>query len=167
MGSSLLWKNTGLFSITAGELTIQCSTVEFKSVLTKNSGTVFAMEVPVGNTSFSGSEADGDCTSSTSGPVKMTVNSKLCVESVKSTDTVTITGCGTNVTFTWTFTVFGPCKYKTASITGTFVTQADAAVTLKDQLYEREEGGLFCPSEWVTELALGLTTTNETTLSLS
>ncbi len=167
VGSSLIWKNTGPLRITASTgMLVECTSAELAATVTKNSGTKFAMELFVSNSAFTGTEVNSLCTTNGYGPFKLTVNSKLCAES-NTSDKVTITGCGVNVTWTWSYSIV-TCKYIAASIGGSFVTQADGTVGFLEQPYTLEEGSFaFCPSAWILDLDVALTTTNGTTLLIS
>jgi hypothetical protein len=144
-GTSMQTRSTGEFKV-EGAFSVSCTNTVLNGTLTGNTGTKIKDEVPVGSASFTGTGTGGDCTSAL-GATKVTVNSKLCMETVTSTDNVVITGCGGNVTFTLEVTGTGACKYSTASITGTFKTNAAATVNVAKQPAKKEEGGFFCPAE--------------------
>jgi hypothetical protein len=92
---------------------------------TANENGTVAGEIPALNRSFTATGVNGDCTSSFLGPVKPTVNSKLCLHVAKGTDAGTVTGCaGAPVTFTLNVTNLGLlCRYETPSVAGTITTE--------------------------------------------
>lgn len=143
VGTSITAKSTSTSSLTT---MFGCSSAHFRGKITWNSGTQIKGEVPGGFALFTSTGASGDCTSIT-GDVRVTVNSNLCFETVKGTDNVTFTGCGaTPFTLTATFTQGGyVCKYRAASVTGAFATNANATTNISEQPLEREEGGFMCP----------------------
>ncbi len=130
-----------------GAVTVTCSKSVLKGEVTKNESNVIESKVPAGSASFTGTSGTGtECSSNLFGaPTLVTVNSALCL-TVKAVpaDTVTITGCGANVVFTLNLTGNGPCKYSTASVSGTFTT-GSALTTVSEQEYKLVEGGFFCP----------------------
>ncbi|MGN6588664.1 MAG: hypothetical protein ACTHKT_14520 [Solirubrobacterales bacterium] len=160
VGSSIEGKNTGNTEFTGG-FNVVCSTAVLKGTVTGNSGTKIKGEVPAGSAVFTGTSTGGDCTSAL-GATKVTVNSKLCLETAAE-DKVAVTGCGANVTFTLEVTGTGPCKYSTASVTGTYKTSAAATVNVENQAAKKEEGGVFCPSEGVLKMDFDLYTTGGST----
>ncbi|HET9676673.1 MAG TPA: hypothetical protein VFP21_04105 [Solirubrobacterales bacterium] len=132
---------TGGFNVTCNEATIS-------GTLTENSGTSIKGEVPVGGATYTG-EGGTDCTSAL-GAVKPTVNSKLCLASIKGTDTLTIDGCGAAITFTLAVTAGPTCKYEAATIVATFTTgmPADGIIHISEQPAKGEAGNSFlCPTE--------------------
>jgi hypothetical protein len=166
VGSSITFKNTGNIFFT-GAATLACETGDLKGTVLVNTGTRIKSEVPLGGTSFTGTGTNGDCTSSL-GPFRMIMNSKLCMETITGTDTWRIIGCGsTNITFTLEFTGLGTCKYTKERLNSAYTTSADATINVSKEPYVKEEGGAFCPSEGQLDMDLDLTTTDGTTLLIS
>jgi hypothetical protein len=165
VGASITGKNTGE-TVFTGAFNVRCTVAHLTGTLTANTGTKIKGEIPLGNSKFTGTGTNGDCTSAL-GNVGVTVNSKLCLESVTGQDNVVTTGCGGSVVFTLEITGTGPCKYSTASVTGSFVTNVDAAVTVSEQEAKKSEGGIFCPSSGKLDMVFDLQTTDEKTILLS
>jgi hypothetical protein len=168
VGTSIVWLHTGQPTIT-GSVQITCSELRLASVITVNNGTQIKGEVPVGSAKYSGTGTGGDCTSNLfASPAAVTVNSKLCFETVSKTDNIAITGCGANISFTINITGSGPCKYSSAKNTATFRTgDEDATFTVLDQVDTEVEGGFFCPSSVKTDYDLDAVTTDGTTVTIS
>lgn len=168
VGSSLVWLHTGQPTIT-GSVTVTCSELRLSSKVTVNTGTQIKGEVPVGSAKYSGTGTSGDCTSNLFGsPAAVTVNSKLCFETVTGTDNVSITGCGANLTYTINITGSGVCKYSSAKNTATFRTgDEDATFTVLEQVDALEEGGFVCPSSVKTDYDLDAFTTDGSTVTVS
>ncbi|MGN6558122.1 MAG: hypothetical protein ACTHLH_08955 [Solirubrobacterales bacterium] len=161
VGTSITGINTGVTKFT-GPFNVECDHDHLTGVVTKNTDAEFEGEIPIGNAQFNGTAAGTDCTSAL-GATKVTVNSKLCLKQVAGTDTVNTTGCGGNVTFTLEITGTGPCKYSTASVSGTFTTNSTpATATISEQAAKKEEGGIFCPGEGKLDLVFDLHTTGKT-----
>ncbi|HET9676043.1 MAG TPA: hypothetical protein VFP21_00900 [Solirubrobacterales bacterium] len=165
VGSSILAKNTGNV-VFSGGFEASCSNAELAGTVTANTGTSIKAEIPVGGAKFSGTGASGDCTSAL-GDFSVTVNSKICEETVKGTDTDTITGCGAPLTYTLTVTSGLACKYSAASVSATFLTGKDATLNVEKQTVKKEEGSILCPSEGSLSVDFDQTTTNGETLLIS
>jgi hypothetical protein len=160
VGTSITGHNTGETLFT-GAFNVRCTTAHMTGTVTANSGTSIKGTIPVGSAVFTGTGANGDCTSAL-GNVKVTVNSELCLETVTGSDTVKTTGCGgAPVVFTLEVTGTGPCKYSTASVLGTYVT-GEATILISEQAAKKSEGGFFCPSEGKLDLHFDLYTTGAT-----
>ena len=96
------------------------------------------------------------------------MNSKLCLHASNASDNVTVTGCGAAVTFSLNVTGVTTCRYSTASVTGTYQTNADATVNLNAQpASEEEPRSFFCPDTGTLTMDFDLYTTNGTTLTIS
>jgi hypothetical protein len=163
-GTAITGKSTEL-KFTAGGNTVTCTTADLIGTVTFNSGGTLATETLPANTSFSGTGSGGDCTSEGLGPVKLTVNSKLCLHIAKSIDTGTITGCaGAVVTFTLDITnLFNlNCRYEAVALTGKITTASegkDAEVNLFEQPLAGEAGNSpFCPASGKLDMEFKLTT---------
>ena len=146
--------------------------MHLKGTVTSNSGTKVKGEIPAGSAIYTGTGTNGDCTSNLFGnlPVKVTVNSKLCIETVTGGgDTSVTTGCGSNVTFTLAFTGGISCAYSTEKVNGTFVTNSEGAPTTNKAQPAKIEAGQsgFCPSEGSINQTLDLYTTDGTALTIS
>lgn len=162
VGTSITGKNTGNIAFT-GAFNVACSSVDLSGTVTKNSGTKITGEIPVGGVSITGTGPGGDCTTAL-GSAKVTVNSKVCLETITGTDTLVFTGCGgAPYTATFEITGTGPCKYSAASVTATYLTNASATVIVSEQVTKKEEGGFFCPSEGKADDDLDLYTTGGAT----
>jgi hypothetical protein len=97
VGASVKGTNTGAARITTTVGTIECSHTEFKGTVAQNSGTSIKIEIPAHSFIFSGTAVGSDCTGpSVLGPMKPTMSSKLCIETVTGTDNVKVTGCGSS-----------------------------------------------------------------------
>lgn len=156
VGTSITGQNTGE-TIFTGAFNVRCANADLSGTVTENSGTSIKGEIPVGNASFTGTGTGGDCTSAL-GSTKVTVNSKLCLQTTKTADQFEVTGCGAAVTFTLEITGTGPCKYSTAAVLGEYTTApADAKVTVSEQEAKKEEGGFFCPSSGKLDMVFDLT----------
>jgi hypothetical protein len=173
VGASVTGKSTDT-KFTAGGNTVTCNNADMTGTVTANSGGTVAGEILAANTSFTGTGSGGDCTSEGLGPVKPSVNSKLCLHVAKGVDVGTVTGCaGAPVTFTLVITnLFNlTCRYETASVEGKITTAAegkDAEVNLSEQFAAGEASNSgFCPSSGKLDMEFKLTTTNGTTLTFS
>jgi len=168
VGASIKGTNTGdtFFTIAKDSTKVDCTHAEFKGTVTKNSAGQIKGEIPLGGSSFSGTGANGDCTSPL-GDIAPSVTSKLCLETVEGTDSVKVTGCGANVSFSLKVTNVTTCKYSVASVTGTFVTGADATVNVSEGEAALAEPNVFCPSKGWLDMDFDLTTTDGTTLNVS
>jgi len=162
VGTSITATNTGNTTFT-GAFNVNCDHVHLTGTVTKNETPgAFAGQIPVGSAKFNGTGTNTDCTSAL-GSVKVTVNSKLCLEQVAGTDTVKTTGCGANVTFTLEITGTGPCRYSTASVSGTFTTNSSPATAnvVKEPASGAGEGNaFFCPASGELDMDFDLFTTN-------
>jgi hypothetical protein len=165
VGTSITGLNTGITKFT-GPFGVECDHDHLAGTVTANTGSKIKGEIPVGSAKFNGTATNTDCTSAL-GATSVTVNSKLCLETVTGSDNVLTTGCGANVTFTLEITGTGPCKYSTASVSGTFKTNAAATVNLSEQVAKKHEGGIFCPSEGKLDMDFDLYTTNGAILTIS
>ncbi len=172
VGSSIKATNTGVtkFTLERGGQSIECTHAEFRGTVTANSGTQIKVEIKKSafgvNYTFSGTGTSGDCTSPL-GSVKPTMTSALCLETVPGTDNVKYTGCGANITVTLDITGLPECNYAAASLTGTYLTNADATVNLTDPSTKEVGGSFLCPDEIFVDMDLDLTTTDGTTLFIS
>jgi len=163
VGSSITAKNTGNIFFTVGEMTLACENLDIKGTVLTNSGITLQSKE---GTSFTGTGAGGDCTSSIS-PFRVIMTSQLCFQAEAFGDKVVATGCGSEIKFTLEFTSLGGCKYRTVSFPGTYATNADATFTFSTQPYLKAEGGIFCPGNGQLDMDLDLTTTDGTTLLIS
>ena len=151
----------GTNAVFTGSVTVTCSKAVLSGKVTTNSGSSVKGEIPVGSASFTGTSGTGtECSSNLFGaPVVVTVNSKLCLETVAGTHTVKTTGCsGAKVAFTLNLTGNGPCKYETEKVTGTYETGVPGLVVSK-QPASKVEGGVFCPSTGELDMTFDLYTT--------
>ena len=165
VGTSITATNTGVTKFT-GAFNVECDHDHLAGTVTKNSKGEVEGEIPVGSAKFNGTATGTDCTSAL-GPVKVTVTSKLCLKTAAG-DTMLTTGCGSNVAFTLEITGTGPCKYGTASVSGTFATNVEGATTtVSEQEAKKTEGGFFCPSSGKLDLVFDLFTTSGTKLVIS
>ena len=173
VGASIKATNTGITKFTIPSLggAVECTHAELKGTVKKNNGTVIAGTIPAGafgvNYTFSGTHETGDCTSPL-GPVRPTLNGELCLET-EPNHNVIINGCeGKPVTFILDVTGGPTCRYSVASITGSYITNADATVNVSEQLAKREsEEEFLCPKEGKLDMDFDLTTTDGTTLLIS
>jgi hypothetical protein len=162
VGASIEGRNTGN-TLFEGEFNVSCEEAVLKGKVTANTGSKIAGEVPKGSTSFH-NKGSTEC-SSAFGPTIVEVNSALCMETVTGTDNVKVTGCGgAPVTFTLNVTLAGTCRYSTASVTGTYKTNAGATVNLSKQPANKEEpSAFFCPSTGSLTMDFDLYTTGGAT----
>jgi hypothetical protein len=169
VGSSITGTATET-KFTAGSSTVTCANAHMAGTVTANSNGTVAGEIPAGNGVFTGTATGSDCTSTNLGPVKPTVNSKLCLHVAKGTDTGTVNGCGGPITFTLNVTNLGlNCRYEAASVSGSITTSpADAAVNLVSQPATGEAGNnFFCPASGELDMEFTLTTTAPTPTTLT
>ena len=169
VGTSITAKNTGN-TVFTGAFSLMCDHVHLTWTVTKNSTPGgFAGSIPVGWAQFNGTGASTDCTSAI-GTSKVTVNSKLCLESVGETDTVRITGCGANITFTVEITGNGPCRYSTASVSGVSTTNNTPPTVnaIEEPASGAGEGnGFFCPASGKLDMDVDFYTTNGAGITIS
>jgi hypothetical protein len=162
---------------TAGNNTVTCNHAVMTGTVTHNSenevfkGTVSG-EIPAGNAVFKGTDEKEDCTSNGLGPVKPTVNSKLCLHIAKGSDTGTVNGCSGVVTFTLDVTKLGlECHYELPAVNGKITTEGegkDAEINvIAGQIAKRHSSSVFCPAEGELDMEFKLTTTDGTTLTFS
>jgi len=169
VGSSITGK-AGETKFTAGAETVICSAADMSGTVTTNSGGAIAGEIAALNPSFTGTATGGDCTSENLGPVKPTVNSKLCLSIAKGTDKGTVTGCaGAAVTFTLAVTNLGiNCRYEKSSIEVEITTSPkDAEVKVVPGQMVPRESNFLCPAQGELDMEFVLTTTGGTTLTFS
>ncbi|MGN6588416.1 MAG: hypothetical protein ACTHKT_13260 [Solirubrobacterales bacterium] len=173
----IIGTNTGVTKFTASGFNVECDHDVLTGWVTKNSGTKIEGTVPAGKAEFHGTGTGTDCTSAL-GPVKVTVTSELCLATgeittsngTKDPDGVTVTGCGANVKFDLEITGTGNCEYSTASVLGTYLTNAAATVNISEQAASKVAGGIFCPSSGKLDMDFDLYTDNlptETPLTIS
>lgn len=159
VGTSITGKNTGETRFTGG-FEVKCSVAHFTGTL-KSAGTPIKGEIPVGGANFTGTGAGGTCTSAL-GNTTVNVTSKICLETVAATDNVNVSGCGGVITFDLTAAGI-TCKYSTASLTGTYITNAEATVNLSEQPATEENHELFfCPDTGKIDMDIDLYTTGAT-----
>jgi hypothetical protein len=166
VGAEVKGSNTGTFRFEgSGGYTIECSTATLAAKVTGNSGTQIKLEAGAGGLTTSGTGTSGDCTANW-GPTTMTW-SKMCFETIAKTDSVSITGCGAGMTLTTNYTGVGTCQYTAANLTGSFITNADATISMNSLTVKLLEGGILCPAEVRFSLDFDLNTVAGTTLSIS
>jgi hypothetical protein len=167
LGTTVKGSNTGIFKFqsSAGGYTIECSSVSLDANVTANAGTKIQLEAAAGGFATSGTGTSGDCTASW-GPAKLAWG-KMCFATVGGTDNVTLTGCGGNLTLTTNITGTADCLYAAASGTGTFVTGADAKITVSSLPEKLTESSFFCPTEVQFSMVFDLTTATGGTLLIS
>lgn len=164
-GVAVTGQNTGN-AVFTGPFNVSCDNVHLSGLMTSNTGTKIQASFTSFDVHFNGSGSGGDCTSAL-GSVKWTMNWTLCLETVTGTDTVKLTGCGSSIQFTLEITGTGPCKYSIPSISGTYGTNADATVTLSEQIVKKSEGSFFCPLDGKLDMFFDLTTPSGVTLSIA
>ena len=168
VGTSITAVNTGITKFTG--FGVECDHVHLHGTVTKNSNHEIEGTIPVGGASFNGTSTNTDCTSPL-GPIKVTVNSELCLKTNSTTaDTMLVTGCGANVTFTLEITGTGPCKYQTASVSGTYTTNATPAtvnITEQPASGAGEPNPFFCPASGKLDMDFDMYTTNGTGVTVS
>jgi hypothetical protein len=165
--ATLLGTSTGSPTFT-GAFSVVCSKAVLTGTLTKNTGSKIEGTIPVGKATYTGTGTGGDCTSAF-GSTRVEVNSELCLASGAG-DTFSVTGCGANLAFSLEVTGLGKCKYSTASVSGTFVTNiTPATLILIEQEAKLSEGNFFCPSSGKLDQHFDLYTDNaaETPLTIS
>ncbi|HWN72825.1 MAG TPA: hypothetical protein VNN15_03340 [Solirubrobacterales bacterium] len=174
VGTSITAKNTGNTVFTATGVTeVTCSTAHITGTVIANAvgGKQVKGEVPVGNAQFNGTGAGGDCTSGL-GDVGITVNSKLCIETLAGTDNLSVNGCnGAKVTFSMLVTSTGTtCRYEgnveqgasfTTNTSPTPVTVLNGRPAATDVLLETG-GSFLCPKEGSLDMVFDLYTTGAT-----
>lgn len=162
-GTVFTGTTTGLARFTGG-LDVKCHG-HVTGALTQNNGTKIKGEIGVGAILFTGTDSGEDCTSAF-GPIRVTVTSKLCFETITGTDSVLSTGCSSNVTFAFSVTGGMLCKYSAASVTGTYVTNSDATINIVEQPAKKVEN-VFCPEEGKLDMDFDITTSTGTTILTS
>jgi len=175
VGSSITGLTSGNATFTSS-VNFICSDAHFTGTLTANTGTQIKGELVQGATIFTGTADKEDCTSSL-GSIGVTVNTKLCFETVKGTDNLIITGCTQEMTFSLNVTGATTCKYKGNVTTGaTFKTNADATINIvngqkgtasEPKPIPLEEGGFLCSSTYTLDMHFNLTTTDGSTILVS
>jgi len=150
----------GTNAVFTSPVTVTCSKAFLTGEVTKNESNVVEGKIAAGSANFGNAITETvtfppfvihrvfhECSSNLFGaPTAVTVNSALCLKvSASPADTVVTTGCGANVVFTLNLTGNGPCKYSTASVSGTFTTGSHS-ITMSEQEAKKIEGGVFCPS---------------------
>lgn len=166
VGASITGKSSGLAIITAGELSFVCTNTHVVGTVTANSSGTVSGEISVGGLKLPGTATGEDCTSSL-GPGKPTMTSKLCLHIAKETDTGTMTGCGGVIRFALDLTSLGvTCKYQASNISGTIATvPTDAEVIgIEQRVVEEAPGSFLCPNEASIDTQWVMTTTDGTTL---
>jgi hypothetical protein len=166
VGTSVTASNTNKTLFT-GAFKVECEVAHLVGKVTANPGGagVVKGEIPVGSAVFT--NAGGANCSSALGATKVTVTSKLCLETAAG-DVLKVTGCGANVKFD--LNVGGiNCLYETASVSGTFTTNSTPATANVSEQPAKEVGGsFFCPDEGKLDMDFDLFNgTNGTGLTLS
>ncbi|HET9677038.1 MAG TPA: hypothetical protein VFP21_05995 [Solirubrobacterales bacterium] len=169
-GASITGKATEV-KVTAGNNTVTCAAAHMVGTLTANANGTVAEEILPANTAFTGTSTGSDCTSTGLGPVKVTVNSRLCLHITKGTDIGSVTGCTGAVTFSLNITNLGiTCHYEKASI-GVEITTTPADAQVKvlagENIKKENPDSVFCPPEGELDMEFTLTTTDGTTLTFS
>jgi hypothetical protein len=146
----------------SGNTLTECSTSTFTGELTKNDGS--NVEGNINSSSFSGTGASGECTS-TFGGISVDTNigsgTPWCIRSTAAmaTDEGQVRGgkCSEalrSITFVLTSTTVGTCKYSRATaLIGTYTTDTPATqdavihfTAAANTEFTKEEGGIFCPA---------------------
>ena len=170
-GASITGTST-LIRFIAGSNTLACTHAHMSGTVTADASGTIAAEIAAFNPVIGGTDTGTDCTSSGLGPVKWTVNSRLCLHVPNKTDFGTVTGCaGAPLTFTLNLTNLTTlCHYEKATL-GVEITTApvDAAVRARPGEVAKGEfpNSIFCPAEGELEMEFTLTTTDGTTLIFS
>ena len=107
-----------------GGFNVVCTGSEGSGVVTANTGTSVKGEIPANNLKFSGTGSGGECTSSL-GNVTVSVNSKICSETTKGTDSGVSTGCGNPITFSFAVTGSVTCRYSNLLDDGNLLHSAE------------------------------------------
>jgi len=162
-GASITGTIGGGSVLTSGFGSVTCASGHLTGTVTANTGTQIKAEIPAGKVSFTGLGTKGDCTWGL-GDATLTVNSKICLETVKSADSVILTGCGSNFTMTFNTTGAASCTYSRSSLTGLFLTNFDAEIEVSSGILAREGSNFLCPTEIQLDWDIILTTTNGVTL---
>lgn len=166
VGAEVKGSNTGTFRFEgSGGYNIACSTASLAAKVTGNSGSQIKLEAGAGGFTTSGTGTSGDCTANW-GPTTLTW-SKMCFETLAKTDSVSITGCGAGMTLETNYTGVATCQYTAANLTGSFITNADATISMNSLTVKLLEGGILCPAEVRFSLDFDLATPNGTTLFIS
>jgi hypothetical protein len=174
VGTKIVGKNVGNFTITAGSFNLACTKVTMTGTVRTNSGTL--IEGNISSVAIGGTGKEEDCTS-TIGDIKTTTSGitngvPWCLKSGKTADTFELRGneCSaaarpirfvkdiTNLEHT-------QCIYeRTAPITGTFKTQPeDALLTISEVAWVLVSGSFICPVEWKLDLSFTLQTDSAAT----
>jgi hypothetical protein len=166
VGAEVKGNNTGTFIFDEGGYTISCEKVTLAAKVAENSGTKIQLEAAAGGLVMTGAGAGGDCTASW-GPATLTWP-KMCFATIKGSDSLSITGCGSSITMTTNITGVITCQYAVGSISASYLTNQNATFSLSSiPLVKTEGSGAFCPSEIKFSLDLDLTTTSGAALAIS
>jgi hypothetical protein len=166
VGSSIKGENVGSVTFT-GAFNLGCSKEVLTGATVVNSGGTTSITVPSGGVHLSGTGAGGDCTSAL-GDAAVTVSSEYCTHISKGTDAETVNGCTGNLVVTFAVTPLGSCKYSTASISGSVVTNTTPVTgNFSEQELKKSEGGIFCPSSGKLDMSIRSSTTDGTGLTIS
>lgn len=173
-GTKLQATNLGktIMTNTAHETLIECETAKMTGTLETNSGGNVAGTIST--SSFEGTGAGGDCTTSTGASVKITTGITgglpYCIKNTKE-DNFEVRGgscpeAARSIKYTMDFTNGGTCGFEKSNLTGTFTTEStgDAIFTSNNQgnwkRFELSLGfeSIFCPSEATLDMAFTLET---------
>ncbi len=159
-GSKFRGHNLELAILTFSQGTLDCSKATITGTLTKNNGT--KIEGNIESATFTGTEPEERCSGPT-GSLKYTFPSvPWCIQSTAVSDGFSIRGGNCTeearaLTFIQDSSLAGECKYEKASLSGTFTTHPeDAEMSISEQEFVKEAGGILCPASFKLDLTLTL-----------
>jgi len=138
--------NVGETKMTTSLGNVVCTTAKMTGEVTTNSGTL--IEGDITTASFTGTGKEGDCTSSWTGDVKVTIPSlPWCIKSTKTAHQFEVRGgncpeASRAMTFILDFTSGFSCRYERSNVTGSFTTHStgDAILTISEVTFTKEPG---------------------------
>ncbi len=151
--------NLGNTVMTTSVGSIECSKSVITGTLTKNNGT--KIEGNIETATFNGTESEERC-SGPIGAVKVTNPSLPWCLASGASDTFEVRGgkCTEEpraITFILHSALTGECKYTKASVAGKFTTHPeDAILTISEQEFTKEAGGIFCPGSGKLDMSFTL-----------
>jgi len=162
VGAKIIGTNDTHITFTGGSGNVTCEKSVLTGTLTENSGT--SIKGNIESASFTNKDG-GACSSTFPFIPGFTVdveNLPYCLTS-EAGDTFTVRGgaCGAaakNLKFTLTSSL--NCTYETASISGTFNTNADLTTAFSEQTFTRTAGGFLCPNSGRLDGAYNVFTDN-------
>ncbi len=169
---------------TGGATTVTCNTLVLTGTVVKNAGGTVESTISKAQCSGTGAVSTdnslNECTTSFGNSYITVTNLPLCIRSTPemATDEFQIVssdcGAGGNpIKFIWGSTTAGECEYEfTNAISGTQTTNGTQAVltvnsTQSGSGYKKIKGSFLCPSSWMFNMALTLSTDGGAAITIS